>query len=99
MNEKFKPGDVVSIKPYDKIPRHGGIDEIQYKNAYYRNPHIIVRQTSSPDWFKLRNEEFVWPLHTLEMSIDDLAHQMEMLVKLKVLNKKYYERASKEEAE
>ena len=38
-------------------------------------------------------------LTLLEMSIDDLAHQMEVLVKLKVLNKQYYEKASKEEAE
>lgn len=38
-------------------------------------------------------------LTLLEMSIDDLAHQMEMLVKLKVLNKKYYERASKEDVD
>jgi len=38
-------------------------------------------------------------LTLLEMSIDELAHQMEVLVKLKVLNKKYYERASKEEAD
>jgi len=38
-------------------------------------------------------------LTLLEMSIDDLAHQMEVLVKLKLLNKKYYEQASREEAE
>jgi len=36
-------------------------------------------------------------LSLLEMSIDDLAHQMEVLVKLKVLNKLYYEKASKED--
>jgi len=36
-------------------------------------------------------------LTLLEMSIDELAHQMEVLVKLKVLNKQYYERASKED--
>lgn len=35
-------------------------------------------------------------LTLLEMSIDDLGHQMEILVKLKLLNKKYYEQASKE---
>lgn len=35
----------------------------------------------------------------LEMSIDDLGHQMEVLVKLKVLNRKYYEKASKEDLE
>jgi len=35
-------------------------------------------------------------LTLLEMSVDDLGHQMEVLVKLKLLNKKYYERASKE---
>lgn len=34
-------------------------------------------------------------LTLLEMSIDDLEHQMEVLVRLKVLNKDYYERASK----
>jgi len=33
----------------------------------------------------------------LEMSIDDLEYTMEMLVKLKVLNKEYYEKASKME--
>jgi hypothetical protein len=33
-------------------------------------------------------------LTLLEMSIDDLEHQMEVLVRLKVLNKRYYERAS-----
>jgi len=38
-------------------------------------------------------------LTLLEMSIDDLAHQMEVLVKLKVLNKEYYEKASHEEAD
>ena len=36
-------------------------------------------------------------LTLLEMSIDDLAYQTEVLVKLKVLNAKYYERASKED--
>jgi len=36
-------------------------------------------------------------LTLLEMSIDDLEHQMEVLVRLKVLNKEYYERASKED--
>lgn len=36
-------------------------------------------------------------LTLLEMSIDDLEHQMEVLVKLKLLNKKYYEKASNEE--
>ena len=35
-------------------------------------------------------------LTLLEMSIDDLGHKMEVLVKLKVLNKQYYEKASKE---
>jgi hypothetical protein len=38
-------------------------------------------------------------LTLLEMSIDELAHHMKVLVKLKVLNKIYYERASKEEVE
>lgn len=33
-------------------------------------------------------------LSLLEMSIEDLNHQMEVLVKLKLLNKKYYEKAS-----
>jgi len=33
-------------------------------------------------------------LTLLEMSIDDLGHTMDMLVKLKMLNKKYYEKAS-----
>jgi len=36
-------------------------------------------------------------LALLEMSIDDLQHQMEVLVRLKVLNKQYYEKASKDE--
>lgn len=36
-------------------------------------------------------------LTLLENSIDDLQHQMEVLIKLKVLNKKYYELASKED--
>ena len=36
-------------------------------------------------------------LTLLEMSIDDLAHQMEVLVRLKVLNKTYYNKASKDE--
>ena len=31
----------------------------------------------------------------LEMSIDDMGHQMEVLVKLKLLNRKYYNDASK----
>jgi len=38
-------------------------------------------------------------LTLLEMSIDELAHHMKVLVKLKVLNNIYYERASKEEVE
>jgi len=38
-------------------------------------------------------------LTLLEMSISDLGHQMEILVKLKVMNKKYYEKASKEDVE
>ena len=33
----------------------------------------------------------------LELAIDDLGHQIEVLVRLKLLNKKYYEKASKEE--
>jgi len=37
-------------------------------------------------------------LTLLEMSVDDLGHKMEILVKLKLLNKEYYERASKEDA-
>ena len=35
----------------------------------------------------------------LENSIDDLEHTMEMLVKLKLLNREYYDKASKEEEE
>jgi DNA repair exonuclease SbcCD nuclease subunit len=35
-------------------------------------------------------------LTLLEMSIDDMGHQMEVLVKLKVMNKKYYEAANKD---
>jgi len=35
-------------------------------------------------------------LTLLEMSIDDLGHKMEVLVKLKVLNRQYYEKASHE---
>lgn len=38
-------------------------------------------------------------LTLLEMSIDDSSHQMEVLIKLKLLNKKYYEIASKETVE
>ena len=38
-------------------------------------------------------------LTLLEMSIDDLGHQMEVLVKLKVMNRKYYEKASNEDVE
>jgi DNA repair exonuclease SbcCD nuclease subunit len=38
-------------------------------------------------------------LTLLELSINDLGHQMEILVKLKLLNKKYYEKASKEDIE
>lgn len=36
-------------------------------------------------------------LTLLELGIDDLGHKMETLVKLKLLNRKYYEKASKEE--
>jgi DNA repair exonuclease SbcCD nuclease subunit len=36
-------------------------------------------------------------LTLLEMSIDDLGHNMEVLVKLKLLNRRYYERSQKEE--
>lgn len=36
-------------------------------------------------------------LTLMELSIDDLGHQMEVLVRLKLLNKKYYEKAGKEE--
>ncbi len=35
-------------------------------------------------------------LTLLEISIDDSSHQMEVLIKLKLLNKKYYEKASRE---
>jgi len=38
-------------------------------------------------------------LTLLEMSLQDLGHQMEVLVKLKVMNRRYYERASKEDIE
>jgi len=38
-------------------------------------------------------------LTLLEMSLSDLGHQMEVLVKLKMLNRIYYERASKEDIE
>jgi len=36
-------------------------------------------------------------LTLLEMSIQDLGHQMEVLVKLKLMNRRYYERASRED--
>jgi hypothetical protein len=36
-------------------------------------------------------------LTLLEMSLQDLGHQMEVLVKLKLMNRRYYERASKED--
>jgi hypothetical protein len=36
-------------------------------------------------------------LTLLEMSIADLGHQMEVLVKLKLMNRRYYEKASKED--
>jgi len=38
-------------------------------------------------------------LSLLELNIDDLGHKMEVLVKLKLLNRKYYEKASKEDIE
>jgi len=38
-------------------------------------------------------------LTLLEISIDDLQHQMKVLIKLKLLNKKYYERASREDVD
>lgn len=38
-------------------------------------------------------------LTLLELSIQDLGYQMELLVKLKLLNRKYYEKASKEDIE
>jgi len=38
-------------------------------------------------------------LTLLEMSIDDLGHQMELLIKLKILNKKYYELSQRDEEE
>jgi calcineurin-like phosphoesterase family protein len=38
-------------------------------------------------------------LTLLEMSLQDLGHQMEVLVKLKLMNRRYYERASKEDIE
>lgn len=38
-------------------------------------------------------------LSLLELSIEDLGHQAEVLVKLKLLNRRYYERASKEDIE
>jgi len=33
------------------------------------------------------------------MSINDLGHQMEVLVKLKLMNRHYYEKAGKEDIE
>jgi len=36
-------------------------------------------------------------LTLLENSIEDLQHQAEVLIKLKLLNKRYYELASKED--
>jgi DNA repair exonuclease SbcCD nuclease subunit len=36
-------------------------------------------------------------LTLLEMSIDDLGHQIEIIVKLKLMNRRYYEKASKED--
>ena len=38
-------------------------------------------------------------LTLLEMSITDLGHQMEVLVRLKLMNRRYYEKASKEDIE
>jgi len=38
-------------------------------------------------------------LTLLEMSLQELGHQMEVLVKLKLMNRRYYERASKEDIE
>jgi DNA repair exonuclease SbcCD nuclease subunit len=38
-------------------------------------------------------------LSLLELSIEDLGHQAEILVKLKLMNRRYYERASREDVE
>jgi len=45
----------------------------------------------------MNGEEIKDVISLLEKSIDDLGHQMEFLVKLKLLNREYYDKASKEE--
>jgi len=65
----------------------------------YKKVETVGEKKKLEDTFGelMDGEEIKDIISLLENSIDDLGHQMEFLVKLKLLNREYYEKASKEE--
>lgn len=65
----------------------------------YKRVETVGEKKKLEDTFGelLNGEEIKDIISLLENAIDDLGHQMEFLVKLKLMNRSYYELASKEE--
>ena len=65
----------------------------------YKKVETVGEKKKLEDTFgeMMDGEEIKDIISLLEKSIDDLGHQMEFLVKLKLLNREYYDKASKEE--
>lgn len=64
----------------------------------YKKVETVGEKKKLEDTFGelMDGEEIKDIISLLEKSIDDLSHQMEFLVKLKLLNREYYEKAQKE---
>lgn len=65
----------------------------------YKKVETVGEKKKLEDTFgeMMDGEEIKDIISLLEKSIDDLGHQMEFLVKLKLLNREYYDKASKED--
>lgn len=65
----------------------------------YKKVETVGEKKKFEDTFGelMDGEEIKDIISLLENAIDDLGHQMEFLVKLKLLNKEYYDKASKDE--
>ena len=65
----------------------------------YKKVETVGEKKKLEDTFGelMDGEEIKDIISLLENAIDDLGHQMEFLVKLKLLNKEYYDKASKDE--
>lgn len=70
-----------------------------FKDCPYKKVETVSEKVNiDEDFIGIINGEDIKDILTLlEMSIDDLGHKTEMLVRLKLLNKQYYEKAGKTE--